>query len=78
MADLIAWRTDEKIAADIDRQPRHWLTVGSGRIGGKGIVKIEHCLFVLEGEQAQNILGLDLAQFPNEPVRVTLKLETLE
>jgi hypothetical protein len=76
MADLIAWRTDEKVPADLDRQPRRWLTVGSGKlVNGAAITRT--CLFVLEDQQAQDVLGLDLAQFSTEPVRVALRLEVL-
>lgn len=75
MFDLVAWRTDEKVPADIDRQARRWLTVGRGKGVANGVVKIDYCLFVLDEQQAQDVLGLDLAQFSTEPVRVALKLE---
>ena len=79
MSDLVAWRTDEKIAADIDRRPRRWLSVGMSRkrLSKDSPVVMNYCIFVLEEQQAQDILGLDLAQFSTELVRVTLKLEVL-
>ena len=79
MADLVAWRTDEKVPADVDRQPRRWLSVGRcGKRAGKDApVVLDYCLFVLDERQAQDVLGLDLGQFSTEPVRVALKLEAL-
>lgn len=85
MSELVAWRTDEKVSEDIDQQPRRWLSVGISRrrsAGGdacatreagatKGApVVMNYCLFVMDDRQAEDILGLDLAQFPTEPVRV--------
>ena len=79
MADLVAWRTDEKVSADLNRQPRRWLSVGVGnkRSGQGDPVILNYCLFVLDEQQAQDVLGLDLAQFSAQPVRVALKLAVL-
>ena len=79
MPELMAWRTDEAVAADLDRRPRRWLSVGMGRKGAAADapVMMDYCLCVLDEQQAQDVLGLDLARFSAEPVRVALKLVVL-
>jgi hypothetical protein len=79
MANLVAWRTVESLGEGIDRAPRQWLTVGQGEKvkgarGGAPGVKITRALFVLEDYEA-GWLGVDIAEVPEEPVWVSLKLE---
>ena len=72
---LLAWRTIERLNPDVTLPPRQYLSVGFGVINGGGAM-IHHTVFIADSTVAK-MMGVDIDNFPLEPVPVRINLEVV-